>query len=82
MSGIGDEDGVLPLGACLPIFRPGGPFIELVDNGLRHPGIDHRLNRERHSGNQRDIDRVPVMGNLRPFVELHADPMPDELVHH
>ena len=48
----------------------------------RHPGIDHRFNRQGHSGlESRPLAGLPVIWNLRRFVQLASDAVADKLAH-
>lgn len=49
MSLLGDENSVFPLGRRLPVSGPRSPSVR-IKGGLSNAGIDHRLNRESHSG--------------------------------
>lgn len=49
MTLLGDDNGVLPLSRRFPIGGARGPSVR-IKHSLSNAGVDHRLNRENHSG--------------------------------
>jgi len=77
---VGDEEGVLPLGAGASVLGAGGPQVGGIDDGLAYPGVDHRFDGEGHPCGEGDLDVVVTVRNLGGFVEADADAMTNKLV--
>ena len=61
---------------------PNRPAI-VEQSDRRRAQIDHRLNRQRHSGPQlRSAAPFAVIGNLRLLMELAPHPVTNEFAHH
>src|SRR6266849_70283 len=77
----GDQHGVLPLRREAMVLGDDGPAVgQFADRRLA--GVDHRFDREGHSGLEaRAGSRASVVQNLRFFVEFSPDSMAAEFAH-